>query len=82
MRTDIVIDDQLIRAAMRAGKFRTKRAAVAAGLQLLSQVRAQAGIRKLRAKIRWQGDLAAMRASKRFSVSKSFIRRPLDEGVT
>jgi Arc/MetJ family transcription regulator len=64
MRTNIVIDDQLMRAAMRAGKFRTKRAAVAAGLQLLSQVRAQSGIRKLRGKVRWQGDLAAMRASR------------------
>ena len=62
MRTNIVIDDQLMQAAMKAGRFRTKRAAVEAGLQLLSQVRAQARIRKLRGKIRWQGDLAAMRA--------------------
>ena len=62
MRTNIVIDDQLMQAAMKSGRFRTKRAAVEAGLQLLSQVRAQAGIRKLRGKIRWHGDLAAMRA--------------------
>ena len=64
MRTNIVIDDQLMRAAMKAGRFRTKRAAVEAGLQLLSQVRAQARIKKLRGKIRWQGDLAVMRASR------------------
>ena len=64
MRTNIVIDDQLMRAAMKVGKFRTNRAAVEAGLQLLSQVRAQASIKKLRGKIRWQGDLAAMRASR------------------
>ena len=64
MRTNIVIDDQLMRAAMHAGRFRTKRAAVEAGLLLLSQVRAQASIRKLRGKIRWQGDLTAMRTSR------------------
>ena len=64
MRTNIVIDDRLMRAAMNAGRFRTKRAAVEAGLLLLSQVRAQASIRKLRGKIRWQGDLTAMRTSR------------------
>ena len=64
MRTNIVINDKLMRAAMKAGGFQTKRAAVEAGLQLVSQVRAQAGIRKLRGKMRWKGDLAAMRASR------------------
>ena len=38
MRTNIVIDDKLMQAAMKAGGFRTKRAAVEAGLRLLSQV--------------------------------------------
>jgi len=62
MRTNIVINDKLMRAAMKAGGFQTKRAAVEAGLQLVSQVGAQAGIRRLRGKVRWEGDLAAMRA--------------------
>ena len=64
MRTNIVIDDKLMQAAMKAGGFRTKRAAVEAGLHLLSQVHAQAGLRRLRGKVRWEGDLSGMRAAR------------------
>ncbi len=62
MRTNIVIDDQLIRKAMRATGLHTKRAVVEAGLQLLIQVRTQTGIRRLRGRIKWEGDLNEMRA--------------------
>jgi Arc/MetJ family transcription regulator len=61
MRTNIEIDDQLMRQAMRSSRARTKRAAVEAGLRLLVQTRAQASVRRLRGKIRWQGDLNASR---------------------
>ncbi len=61
MRTNIDIDDRLMRRAMRTSGARTKRAAVEAGLRLLIQTRAQAGIRRLRGKIAWDGDLAASR---------------------
>jgi Arc/MetJ family transcription regulator len=64
MRTNIVIDDGLIQKAMRATGLRTKRAVVEAGLQLLIQVKAQTGIRRLRGKIKWEGDLNGMRASR------------------
>ena len=64
MRTNIVIDDGLIQKAMRATGLRTKRAVVEAGLQLLIQVKAQTGIRRLRGKIKWEGDLTEMRASR------------------
>jgi Arc/MetJ family transcription regulator len=57
MRTNIDIDDRLIRQAMRSSGSRTKRAAVEAGLRLLIQTRAQTSIRRLRGKIRWEGDL-------------------------
>lgn len=57
MRTNIEIDDRLMRAAMRSSGARTKRATVEAGLRLLVQVRAQAGIRRLRGKIKWEGNL-------------------------
>jgi len=57
MRTNIDIDDRLMRQAMRSSRSRTKRAAVEEGLRLLIQTRAQAGIRRLRGKIRWHGDL-------------------------
>ena len=38
MRTNIVIDDELIEQAMRLADLPTKRAAVEAGLRLLIQV--------------------------------------------
>lgn len=61
MRTNIEIDDGLMREAMRSSGKRTKRAAVEAGLRLLVQTRAQGKIRRLRGKIRWRGDLEASR---------------------
>jgi Arc/MetJ family transcription regulator len=57
MRTNIEIDDQLMRQAMKSSGARTKRATVEAGLKLLVQVRGQAGIRRLRGKIKWEGNL-------------------------
>jgi len=57
MRTNIEIDDRLMRQALRSSGARTKRATVEAGLRLLVQVRRQAGIRRLRGKVRWEGDL-------------------------
>ncbi len=61
MRTNIDIDDRLMRQAIRASGARTKRAAVEAGLRLLIQTRAQTGIQRLRGKIAWEGDLEASR---------------------
>jgi Arc/MetJ family transcription regulator len=57
MRTNIDINDRLMRQAMKSSRSRTKRAVVEAGLRLLVQTRAQANIRRLRGKIRWEGEL-------------------------
>ena len=57
MRTNIDIDNRLMRQAMRSSRSRTKRAVVEEGLRLLILTRAQATIRRLRGKIRWDGDL-------------------------
>ncbi len=64
MRTNIDIDDRLMRQAMRSSRARTKRAAVEAALRLLIQTRAQATFRRLRGKIRWEGDLAKSRLTR------------------
>lgn len=64
MRTNIVIDDKLIREAMKASGLPTKRAAVEAGLRLLVAVKAQARIRRLRGRVGWEGNLREMRASR------------------
>lgn len=61
MRTNIEIDDQLMRQAMRRSGARTKRAAVEEGLRLLVQTRGQASLRGLRGKVSWEGDLRASR---------------------
>lgn len=61
MRTNIDIDDRLMRAAMRCSGARTKKAAVEAGLRLLAQTYAQSSIRRLRGKVKWEGDLAQSR---------------------
>ncbi|HZI79920.1 MAG TPA: type II toxin-antitoxin system VapB family antitoxin [Vicinamibacterales bacterium] len=64
MRTNIEIDDDLMREAMEASGETTKRAAVERGLRLLIDTRAQGGIRRLRGKVKWNGDLNASRASR------------------
>jgi len=64
MRTTIVLDDVLVQKAMRATGLKTKRAVVEAGLRLLVQLKAQSGLRRLRGKIVWQGDLDQLRASR------------------
>ena len=43
--------------AMRSTGARTKKAAVEAALRLLVKTQAQTGIRQLRGKVQWHGDL-------------------------
>ncbi|MGA8028555.1 MAG: type II toxin-antitoxin system VapB family antitoxin [Bryobacteraceae bacterium] len=61
MRTNIVIDDKLMQEALRATGVKTKREAVELGLRTLLHLRKQAQIRGLRGKLKWRGDLDAMR---------------------
>jgi Arc/MetJ family transcription regulator len=64
MRTNIEIDDRLMRQAMRRSGARTKKAAVEAGLRLLAETYAQGSIRKLRGKVNWEGDLDQSRLNR------------------
>jgi Arc/MetJ family transcription regulator len=61
MGTSIEIDDRLMREAMRRCGKRTKRVTVEESLRLLVRVKAQTGIRRLRGKIRWEGNLEESR---------------------
>jgi Arc/MetJ family transcription regulator len=61
MRTNIVIDDKLMKDALRATGAKTKRQAVELGLRTLLRLSRQSEMRKLRGKVDWQGDLEAMR---------------------
>ncbi|HBM14899.1 MAG TPA: DUF2191 domain-containing protein [Lentisphaeria bacterium] len=61
MRTNIVIEDKLMDAAIRIGKFPTKREAVESALKLLIQMKSQHKVSELQGKINWEGNLAEMR---------------------
>jgi Arc/MetJ family transcription regulator len=61
MRTNIVIDDKLMRETLRLTGLRTKREVVELGLRTIVRLRKQEEIRKFRGKLKWQGDLDAMR---------------------
>ncbi len=56
MRTNIVIDEDLMAQAMKAGPFKTKKDAVEAGLKLLARQAAYREILKWRGKLKWEGD--------------------------
>lgn len=57
MRTNIEIDDDLMRRARAASGDPTKRGTVEQALRLLVQTRAQVGIRRLKGRVRWEGNL-------------------------
>lgn len=64
MRTNIVIDDELIERAMQLTGLPTKKATVEAGLKLLVEVKGQAGVRRLRGRVKWEGDLGESRSGR------------------
>tara|TARA_R110001592_G_C12893365_1_gene725894 strand:- start:440 stop:634 length:195 start_codon:yes stop_codon:yes gene_type:complete len=64
MRTNIVIDDKLMTDALKASGCSTKKEAVEQGLKLLLLRSQQQDIRKLRGRVKWEGDLDEMRGGK------------------
>ena len=61
MRTNIVIDDRLIAEAMRLSGARTKRQAVEDSLRLMVKLKRQEQVRQAHGRLKWTGDLEAMR---------------------
>ena len=55
MRTNIEIDEKLIKQAMKATGTTTKRAAVDAALRQTIQLQKQEGLRRLRGNVAWRG---------------------------
>ena len=62
MRTNIVIDEKLMKETLRLTGLKTKREAVELGLRTIVRLRKQQEIRRFRGKLPWQGDLDAMRS--------------------
>lgn len=63
-RTNIVLDDALVDRAKRLTGLTTKRAVVEEALQTLVRLKEQEGIRSLRGRLKWEGDLEEMRRSR------------------
>jgi Arc/MetJ family transcription regulator len=64
MRTNVELDDELMRQAMNASGKSTKKAVVEEALRLVVQLKRQEGIVKLFGRVRWEGNLDEMRASR------------------
>ena len=64
MRTNIEIDDKLMKDTLKVTGLRTKREVVELGLRTLLRLRRQEEIRKFRGKLSWEGDLDDMRTDK------------------
>lgn len=62
MRTTVAVDHELMAEAVRLSGIKTKRGVIEQALKLLVQIKRQEAIRQLRGKLRWEGDLSAMRA--------------------
>ncbi len=62
MRTNIVINDELMNRAMQLSSIKTKKALVEEALKLYIQIKEQLKIRELRGKLYWEGDLDLMRS--------------------
>lgn len=61
MRTNIVIDDELMTSAMAATGAATKREVVELGLKTLLRLQRQKELKQLRGRVDWTGDLETMR---------------------
>jgi Arc/MetJ family transcription regulator len=64
MRTNIVIDDDLMNEALKATGLKTKKEAVELGLKTLIRLKQQAAIKNFRGKLAWEGDLADSRTGR------------------
>lgn len=65
MRTNVVIDDDLMDEALKVSRLKTKKDVVEEGLKLLVQRKKQENIKNLRGKLHWKGDLEDMRTDEK-----------------
>jgi Arc/MetJ family transcription regulator len=61
MRTNIIIDEKLMSDALKVTGLKTKKETVELGLKTLIRLSKQQDIKKLKGKLKWDGDLDAMR---------------------
>jgi Arc/MetJ family transcription regulator len=61
MRTNVVLDDELIRKAQELTGIKTKKDVIHEALSTLIRLREQQQIRSLRGKLKWDGSLDELR---------------------
>jgi Arc/MetJ family transcription regulator len=64
VRTNVVIDDDLMESALKASEIKTKKDAIEEGLKLLVQMKGQEKIKGFRGKLKWTGSIDEMRLDK------------------
>ena len=64
MRTNVVINDDLMDSALKASGIKTKKEAIEEGLRLLVQMKNQEKIKGFRGKLKWTGSLEEMRTDR------------------
>jgi Arc/MetJ family transcription regulator len=61
MRTNVVIDDELMAAALASTGLKTKKAVIEEALRTLVRLKAQERVRSLRGALEWEGELSVLR---------------------
>jgi Arc/MetJ family transcription regulator len=64
MRTNVVLDDELVERARELTGIKTKRQVIEEALRTLIRLHEQAGVRALRGKLLWEGDLDRQREAR------------------
>lgn len=64
MRTNIEIEDTLMKDALRLSGIKTKRSVVEAALHLLVQLKQQEKMKHYRGKLHWEGNLDKQRSDR------------------
>ena len=63
MRTNIEINDKLMKDVLKATGIKTKKEAVELGLKTLIRLKKQENIKNFRGELNWTGDLDEMRST-------------------
>ena len=63
-RTNIVLNQKLVREGLKSTGLKTRRALVEYALKELVRRERQTGLLALKGKVRWEGDLSAMRQTR------------------
>ena len=64
MKTNIIIDEQLIADALKVTGLKTKKEVIEMGLKTLIDFKKQEQIKQFKGKLIWEGDLEEMRLNK------------------